>query len=516
MFRTSAPVTAAGFHDRREQLAELTAAFDSLPHGAPAWVAIIGRRKVGKTSLLLEAARRTSTEVDVAVLDVLEMAPLTTDVFRTLALRALDALLSPQSGASFERAARNRGQYQRLLDSTPAIQSLPAQLRTTLRELSEGPPAVDDVRELLQVPEDLAKALERHLVLAIDEVQELSSLARGRRQFDPFPVMRAVWQRHEHVAYAISGSALSMMEQLVTSRRSPFFQHFRILRLGAFERADAVSLLVRQSPPDRKIPQALAERCVDVLGGNPFYLQMAGEALVAGEPPYDEPALKQVVQSLVFSRSGRLGLYFENEYQHLVGASTTLAAVLETLADGPRRQADIARAIQASAPSTARYLDRLGDAVARETDGSYAIADHVFADWLKWRAPGGTAVPMTLLGDEGEKAVANYLAQLGFELVYQSRASRGAFDLLALRGPSQLGVQVKRADPPLRFSKAEWGRMDADASRWGWSWTVAHVDPAGRVSMLDPARARRGREIRIDDHAAIGNLLLWLDHQNRP
>lgn len=511
MFRTSAPVTAAGFHDRTDQVAELVGAFESLAGGTPVWVAIIGRRKVGKTSLLLEAARRASEQVDVVVLDVLELVPLTVDVFRTLALRAVDALFAEEAGASFERAARNRAEYQRLIDATPSLSALPAELRSEVRELVEAPATPEDVRGLLQLPEELAAAAGRRLVLAIDEVQELVSLDTGRRPFDPFPVMRAVWQRHQHVSYAISGSALSMLEQLVTSRRSPFFQHFRILRLNPFDRDDAVDLLVNQSPVDRRISRGLAERCVDVLGGNPFYLQLAGEALVAAAPPYDESALKQALQGLVFSRTGRLGLYFENEYQRLVGASTTLAAALDALADGPRKLTEIARTIRASAPSTARYLERLGDAVARRDDGSYVLADHVFADWLRWRSPGGTVVPMTLLGDEAERAVAEYLAGLGFDLVYQSRASRGAFDLLALRGAAQLGIQVTRGSLPLRFAQGEWARMAADAQRWGWSWAVAHVDPTGVVRVLDPAGARIGREVRIDESAAIDNLLRWLD-----
>jgi len=367
MFRTSAPVTASAFHDRAEQLVELTSAFESLAAGAPVWIAILGRRKVGKTSLLLEAARRTSKQVDVVVLDVLEFVPLTTDIFCVLVLRALDALLADEVGASFERAALDRREFQRLIDATPSLATVPHQLRSELRELADGPPAQNDVRRLLQLPEELARALSRRLVLAIDEVQELVALDTGRRPFDPFPVMRAVWQRHQHVSYTISGSALSMLEQLVTSRRSPFFQHFRILRLGSFSRKDAVSLLLQQSPPERRIPKPLARRCVDVLGGNPFYLQLAGEALVASEPPYDDSALKQAIQGLVFSTSGRLGLYFQTEYQRLVGASTAHAAALDALANGPRKLSEVTRAIRASAPSTARYLERLGDAVVKQS-----------------------------------------------------------------------------------------------------------------------------------------------------
>jgi len=45
--------------------------------------------------------------------------------------------------------------------------------------------------------------------------------------------------------------------------------------------------------------------------------------------------------------------------------------------------------------------------------------------WLGWRAPGGAAVPMGVLGDEGERPVARSLAALGFAGVYESKASRG-------------------------------------------------------------------------------------------
>ena len=56
MFHTSAPVTAAAFHDRVEPLAALERAVDELLAGAPRWVAILGPREVGKTGLVHEAA----------------------------------------------------------------------------------------------------------------------------------------------------------------------------------------------------------------------------------------------------------------------------------------------------------------------------------------------------------------------------------------------------------------------------------------------------------------------------
>ena len=68
-----------------------------------------------------------------------------------------------------------------------------------------------------------------------------------------------------------------------------------------------------------------------------------------------------------------------------------------------------------------------------------------------------------------------------------------------------------RSPLPLRFGKTEWKRMDADAERWGWAWALASVDAEGAVTVLDPAKARHGRKVRIDAMAEIDNLLRWLD-----
>ncbi|MBI4702522.1 MAG: ATP-binding protein [Deltaproteobacteria bacterium] len=509
MFRASAPVTGTGFHDRKAALDELLAAFDALTRGAPRWLAVLGPRKIGKTSLILEAARRTPT-VKVVVLDALEHAPLTASFFRTLALRGVDALLAGSTGTSLAALAREPDSFQAALAGNAVVAALPDALRIELTRLPRMAADGDSIPRWLQLLEDLCAALRQHLVVAIDEVQELVALASGR--FEPFPVMRAVWQRHERVGYVISGSSPSVLRELVTARHSPFFQHFRLLEIGPFDRDDAISLLVSGAPPERAIEPRIAGRIHDVVGGHPFYLQIVGEALVGTEPPYDDGSIKAVFQSLLFSRTGRLSLYFENQYQRTVGRASTLAAAIQALADRPRaRLTEVAVQIGASPASTARYLDRLGDLVVRDEGGLFRLVDPLFATWVRWRSPGGAVVPMTVVGDEAEIAVARLLASYGFDLVYQSRASRGAFDLLALRGPIQLGLQVKRSRLPLRFKKGEWNRMQADAKRWGWRWAVVSVAPDGAVTVLDPAKSQSGREVRLHDDAAVDNILGWLE-----
>jgi AAA+ ATPase superfamily predicted ATPase len=514
MFQTNVPVTAEGFFDRSGELEELERRMQALRRGDPSWVAILGPRKIGKTSLLLELSRRTLDPTFVfVILDSFEYFPLSWEIFRAYGLRCLDAFFAGEIGASLEALVRQPAPFRAALQRSMEFARLDAATRSTVLELPDRRADIELAREVLRWPERLAEVRDCRVVVAWDEFQELASLAVGRGGVDPFPLLRSVWQRHRRVTYFVSGSSRAMLTELVTSERSPFFQHFSLMELSPFGPEDAASLLTKGAPEDRPVPGAVAQRAVEILGGHPFYLQLLGERLTSYDPPYDDATLKEALQGLIFSRTGRLALYFEQRFRSLVGRAGTLAATLNALADGPLRLSEIARAVGAPPGGTKRYLERLAEAIDPTQDRRYRIADPTFALWLRWRRPGGTVVPMSVIGDEAERSVADQLAAYGFDLVYQSRASRGAFDLLATRGVHQLGIQVKRTRLPLRFSKVAWKRMKAEGDRLGWHWVVAAVSVAGETVFLDPGLGRHGKEVRLPSAAAIDNLLKWLDER---
>jgi AAA+ ATPase superfamily predicted ATPase len=512
MFHTSVPATDRFFFDREDELARLNMVLERVQVRAPGWLAIVGPRKVGKTSLLLEWERRVADPgIACVVIDIMEVAPLSREVFRIYALRVVDRVLGDDAGAGLIDLANQPAKYRSALQQSARFARLPPALRGEILELPERALDAMGITACLDLPERLAKALEIRLVIAIDEFQELASLEAGRPRIDPFAVMRSIWQRHRHVGYVISGSARTMLTELVTSRRSPFFQHFSLMELAPLRSEDAIRLLVEAAPPDRTIDRELARRITDTIGGHPFYLQLVGETLTAMQPPIDDNAFKEALGQLLFTRTGRLALYFENEYRRAVGRSASHAAVLAAVAAAPRKLGELATAIKAATGATTSYLDRLGDVVIRGDDERWQLADPVFGLWLRWRIPGGAAVPMTVVGDEAERAAAQALAHLGFDLVYQSRASRGAFDLLATRGARQMGVQVKRTALPARVGSAEWKRMHAEGVRLGWQWVIAAVAPDGTVHFLDPHKAKVRRGVTLDASAEIDNVLLWLE-----
>lgn len=509
MFQTTLPVVGSEFRDRTTQLARLSDAVERLRRGSPRWVALLGPRKVGKTSLLLETARRSSPPVVFAILDVFDLVPVTDEVLRLLVLRVIDRVFSAECGQSLEATVDPAG-YRAALSGAPRFARLSADLRALLLDLRELKLGAQVTARLLDVPERLAQQLGVFIVVAIDEFQELAGLRVGRPAAEVLPMLRSAWQKHRRVAYVVSGSARSMMLDLVSSQRSPFFGHFELMEIGEFEAHDAVELLTDSVP---QLGKALAVRAVEALGGNPFYLQLLGEQLGGASGALDEGALKEALSRLLFHRTGRLALFFEGELQRVVGRSAAAQAILERLALGPQRPVELQKALGLSSSSVVNYLSRLGDVVSARDDGRWELVDRVMALWLAWRSPGGAAVPTTVIGDEAERAVGKALAELGFELVYQSRASRGAFDLLALRAGVMVGVQVKRSPVPLHFSDAAWKRLEAEAKRLSWIPVVASVSEAGLVTFLDPGKKRRGKGVSLSAAAAIDNLLVWVDRE---
>lgn len=512
MFRSSTPVTDMAFHDRDVELKQLGERVAALRKGAPRWLAVLGERRVGKTSLLLELVRRNKhRDVRFVVLDCFEEEPLGFEIFRRLALRTVDAFFSREAKLSFETLQERPDEYRVALEEARSYRQLDRGLRADLQGLCDREADAKLAELALGLHERLAQALGLYCVVAWDEFQELAKLPASRGGV--LSLARAVWQKHTRSTYVVCGSERTLLKSLVTSRESPFFQHFEVMELQPMSAADAQALLKKAAPPGRAIPSGIAEKVVEVLGGHPFYLQLFGEVLTAREPPFDEALMRQVFSEVLFSRTGHLSLYFEQQFHRLVGSASTLAATLEAVARGPARTNEVARATRSNSGATVRYLERLGDAVTRDEKGVWRLSDPVFGLWLKWRQPGGAVIPMTVLGDDAEKDIARRLAELGFELVYQSRASRGAFDLLAIRNGRPVGIQVKRSALPVRFSPSAWARLDSDARRMGWLWLVAVVtpEPHSKVYFFDPAHVRDGAPVSLSAPHAMENVLAWLD-----
>ncbi|MBM4321559.1 MAG: hypothetical protein FJ125_16855 [Deltaproteobacteria bacterium] len=85
--------------------------------------------------------------------------------------------------------------------------------------------------------------------------------------------------------------------------------------------------------------------------------------------------------------------------------------------------------------------------------------------------------------------MARHLALLGFRSVYQARASRGPFDLVAHHGAGVLALQVQQAELPVHVPRPKVERLLQGAAELGWIPLLAIVS-GGRPRFYAPQELR--------------------------
>lgn len=144
---------------------------------------------------------------------------------------------------------------------------------------------------IMDFPEQLANEAGVYFVSLIDEFQELQDLNRFKdikeNIGDIFAFLRSRWQRHRRVNYIVAGSKLTMMKEILSRERAPLFQHFKILEIGAFEESEARGMLQTLSQnAGASLSEELIDQLLQLVGTNPFYLQVLGGELSRSSPAH--------------------------------------------------------------------------------------------------------------------------------------------------------------------------------------------------------------------------------------
>jgi hypothetical protein len=229
LFPTDSPIPASQMIGRREDVAEIATRLEAGTH-----LIVAGARRTGKTSVceaaLTRARRRGAYVVRVDLFRVSDAAELA---------EALAAAVIANRSAAHRllRRARSAGRAAFSAAQARAVVKLVGELGEGVElALTPGLAAQEPERALglaLELPERVARADGRRLMLFFDEFQEVAS---ARRPYgDPDAVtnrMRAVFQRTTAVSYLFAGSIEHVMRDLFAPSRRAFsgFGSFYALR----------------------------------------------------------------------------------------------------------------------------------------------------------------------------------------------------------------------------------------------------------------------------------------------
>jgi hypothetical protein len=267
LFPTDSPLPASRLIGRREDVGEVAARLDAGTH-----LIVAGPRRTGKTSVCEAAlgrlARRGAYTARVDLFRVSDAAELAEAVATAVIANRSAVHRAVRRARSAGRAALSAAQGQ-------AIVKMVGELGEGVEiALTPGLAARDPERALdlaLELPEQVARADGRQLILFFDEFQELAS---ARRPYgDPDAVtnrMRAIFQRSTSVSYLFAGSIEHVMRDLFAPTRRAFsgFGSFYSLRPIAAEEWHA-GLADRFAADKCTVGEGALARIVELGGGHP-------------------------------------------------------------------------------------------------------------------------------------------------------------------------------------------------------------------------------------------------------
>ena len=267
LFPTDSPIPASRLIGRRDDVREIATRLEAGTH-----LIVAGPRRTGKTSVCEAALGRMRRRgAYVAKLDLFRVSDAA-----ELAEALATAVVANRSGVHrVLRRARGAGRAALSAVQSQMLVRLVGELGEGVElAFSPGRAALDPERALdlaLELPERVALADGKRLVLFFDDFQELAS---ARRPYgDPDAVtnrMRAVFQRSTAVSYLFAGSIEHVMRDLFAPTRRAFsgfgsFYSLRPITDDEWRRG----LTDRFAADDCLIGEPALDRIVELGGGHP-------------------------------------------------------------------------------------------------------------------------------------------------------------------------------------------------------------------------------------------------------
>jgi len=373
------PVYGEDFFDREETLSLLERRTVSLKQGDKRNLAIIGLRKMGKTSILLEFKRRI-TDADILPVFVYIKPE---DVI-TFAHRFIGGLLYEFIKRRGEEPIEDFDQLLSLcIEYAPRTASSILRLRQTF----ETAPKESIFAGALDLPLKLHQETGICPIIIFDEFQHFASY----RIDSPFHIIRERLFDHKDVMYIVAGSAVSIMGEILVSHGSPLYGHFEIINVSSFD-YETSKLFLNHRLKGVNVPDIHQNLLVSLTEGHPYYLDILSFRI---KDISRREQLRNVPQSVViealaqeiFSTNGTIYLHLRDLIDRSLDSRgyTTYIAILQAVAQGAKTLTGIASVLSKTAPEVSRQVRKLMEIdLLDKFEAVYLLKDPLLRLWLKY------------------------------------------------------------------------------------------------------------------------------------
>lgn len=241
-------------------------------------------------------------------------------------------------------------------------------------------PRTHKPEEILQLPEIIAKKKNIHLIICIDEFQQIGefsdSLTVQKR-------MRSVWQHQEHVNYCLFGSKKHLLQNMFLKSSYPFYKFGDIIPLDPIPEGSWLPYLQQGFQSwDKELPKDIAHQLCQMVQLHPSYVQqLAWLTLLNTDKVVSEANLQQGLDDLINENSA----LFIQQTEHLTPYQLNfLNAMLNGVESDFAKEATRGQYQLGSYSNIARVKTALIEKELIDTEkGKIVFADPVFPLWLQ-------------------------------------------------------------------------------------------------------------------------------------
>lgn len=362
-------VSGENFTDRKKETCQLLMDFT---HGVN--VILISPRRMGKTSLVKRAIDRIEDPSIVPVfLDIYDCRD-EYDFYN----RFSEAILKGAS-SSLDSALKDIAEF--IGRISPRVSMSPDSVGEYSFSLGLSQKQINP-EEILNLPERIARKRGKHLLICIDEFQQVGefpdSVAVQKR-------MRGVWQHQENVSYCLFGSSKHMLENIFQNKRMPFYQFGQVLFLNKIATEDWVEYIIsRFRKGGKDVSEELARKiCATVNNHSSYVQQLAWNLYAETDHVATEDDLKAATAALLAQNDS----FFTEQIKPLSSYQVNfLKAVCAGVHTGFTSEAVLA-SWNIGAKSNVAVLKRalLNKELIEERGKEIHIADAVFEYWMRTR-----------------------------------------------------------------------------------------------------------------------------------
>ena len=260
-------VAGENFTDRIKETQRLKMDFENGQN-----VILLSPRRMGKTSLVQKVMHEVNPRlVKVVYMDIYDCKS-DVDFYRKYATEILKATASG-SELMLDYAK------QFLSSLIPQITFSPSPDTSLSLSFSLNQKDCEKPEEILNLPERIAAKTGQHIVVCIDEFQQIGEMPDSITLQER---LRSVWQLQQQVSYCLFGSKKHMLQRLFKDKRMPFYQFGDTINLDVIPTADWVEFICKKfNEREIRITSSQAERiCTSVRNYSSYVQQLAWNVML--------------------------------------------------------------------------------------------------------------------------------------------------------------------------------------------------------------------------------------------